>query len=196
MNITLSIIVVFCFLSINTSSSFSVKHYKNIGFKNTNNVIKARNHLLLGGNCYDLKEAPAAAVVTGGVTFSKRIPPQQSRVQSKTLLHAFSSPSSNEILSSVSRGAGSSLNIASLLHQDDVYVLSFVMLLSTCGLSLERRTKIGKALSVSERECLEYVFSHVNAILVKYLPYVCFQRTINVFCFIHIMSMFFCLYCL
>lgn len=195
MNITLSIIVVFFILSINTSSSFSVKHYKNAGFRSTNDVINARNHLL-GGNCY-LKEAPAATVVTRGVTFSKRIPPQQSRVLSKTLLHAFSSPSADEIILSVSRGAGSSLKIASLLHQDDVYVLSFVMLLSTFGLSLERRTKIGKALSVSERECLEYLFFSLecHSCLIFSMSR-CFQPTIYVFCFTRIMSMFFCLYCL
>ena len=58
--------------------------------------------------------------------------------------------------STLKGGAVSVANIMSSLHKDNFYVLSAVMLLSTFGLTLERRTTFGKALSVSTRRCTRY----------------------------------------
>jgi uncharacterized membrane protein len=52
----------------------------------------------------------------------------------------------HHMMASISGGA-SSLLLRSSLHSDKFYVLSAVMLLSSFGLTLERRTKVGKALS-------------------------------------------------
>jgi len=47
-------------------------------------------------------------------------------------------------------GGTSTKLVLGTLHADPVFVLSSVLLLSTFGLTLERRTLIGKSLSVSE----------------------------------------------
>jgi hypothetical protein len=145
MKITTLSFAVFFYLLINNSSAFSLKHRRTNagGFKGVSGLIPKTSSIRT-------KYQNEAGRV------SSRIPQSSSSPRSsETLLHAFP-PNPNQILSYVSRG---SLNIASLLHQDDVYVLSIVMLLSTFGLSLERRTKIGKALSVSELDfCISYSF--------------------------------------
>lgn len=144
MKITTLSFAVFFYLLINNSSAFTLKHRRTNagGFKGVSGLIPKTSSIRKYQN-------EAGRVLS-------RIPQSSSSPRSsETLLHAFS-PNPNQILSYVSRG---SLNVASLLHQDDVYVLSIVMLLSTFGLSLERRTKIGKALSVSELDfCISYSF--------------------------------------
>ena len=73
-------------------------------------------------------------VITGGTTRT---------AASTTLLAAHPHPASMHGF--ISGGGGASL--LGSLHSDKFYVLSAVMLLSSFGLTLERRTKIGKALS-------------------------------------------------
>ena len=63
--------------------------------------------------------------------------------------------------STLNGGAVSVANIMRSLHKDNFYVLSAVMLLSTFGLTLERRTTFGKALSVSTRRCTRYMLMYM-----------------------------------
>jgi hypothetical protein len=67
---------------------------------------------------------------------------QRSHGLSNTALNSFTS---TQLISSFYRSCRSVRS----LHFDDFYVLSIVMLLSTFGLILEKRTQLGKALSVS-----------------------------------------------
>ena len=81
--------------------------------------------------------------------FLKTSLPNTLEIKRQKDVKMYAAPASLPVKAALNAVGGSFLPFLKNLHADPTFVLSAILLLSTFGISLERRTTIGKALSVS-----------------------------------------------